>query len=186
MPFDHFGFIAPCYNKVAPYVPGASLLAALDLPVAGTLLDLGGGTGRVAVALAAHTRRTIVADVSPRMLSFAEQKGFPCVAAPAERLPFPDGAIERILMVDAFHHLENQRQAALEMLRVLRHGGRLVIVEPDIRFMDIKLIAIAEKLLWMRSHFLRADALVSLFNPGLTKWEQYRDRSSYILVFTKS
>jgi len=42
----------------------------------------------------------------------------------------------------------------------------LVIEEPDIRTFGVKLIAIAEKLLLMRSHFLAPDAILELFKSG--------------------
>ena len=57
-------------------------------------------------------------------------------------------------MVDALHHVINHGQTAREMYRVLKPGGRIVIEEPDIRSFYVKLIAVAEKLLLMRSHFL--------------------------------
>ena len=57
-------------------------------------------------------------------------------------------------MVDALHHVIHQGQTAREMYRVLKPGGRIVIEEPDIRKFGVKLIAVAEKLLLMRSHFL--------------------------------
>jgi demethylmenaquinone methyltransferase/2-methoxy-6-polyprenyl-1,4-benzoquinol methylase len=52
--------------------------------------------------------------------------------------------------------------------RVLKPGGRIVIEEPDIRAFGVKLIAVAEKLLLMRSHFLAPDQIVKLFGSGKT------------------
>jgi demethylmenaquinone methyltransferase/2-methoxy-6-polyprenyl-1,4-benzoquinol methylase len=67
-------------------------------------------------------------------------------------------------MVDALHHVYHQGQTACEMYRVLKPGGRIVIEEPDIRKFGVKLIAVAEKLLLMRSHFLAPQKIVDLFS----------------------
>ncbi len=56
-------------------------------------------------------------------------------------------------MVDALHHFCNQRQAIEDFLRVLKPGGRLVIEEPDFNHKGVKSLALAEKILLMRSHF---------------------------------
>jgi demethylmenaquinone methyltransferase/2-methoxy-6-polyprenyl-1,4-benzoquinol methylase len=72
-------------------------------------------------------------------------------------------------MVDAFHHVVDQAATAFEMLRVLNPGGLLVIEEPDIRTFGVKLIAVAEKLLMMRSHFLSPEQIASLFPHANTR-----------------
>ena len=67
-------------------------------------------------------------------------------------------------MVDALHHVIHHADSAREMFRVLKPGGILVIEEPDIRTFGVKLIALAEKLLLMRSHFLAPDQIMKLFS----------------------
>jgi demethylmenaquinone methyltransferase/2-methoxy-6-polyprenyl-1,4-benzoquinol methylase len=69
-------------------------------------------------------------------------------------------------MMDALHHVRDQHLTASELWRVLTPGGRIVIVEPDIRKPMVKIIALGEKLLLMRSHFLSSGGIASLFrNP---------------------
>jgi len=163
MPFDHFDLIAGLYNRTAQFSAPTPLLDLLALPPDGLLLDAGGGTGRVAEALRSMVREVVVADLSRGMLRHAADKGLATACAPAEHLPFASGTFNRIIMVDALHHVFDQRQTVTELWRVLAPDGKIVIIEPNIHKFAVKLIAIGEKMLFMRSHFLHAEKIVTLF-----------------------
>src|SRR5437867_4043632 len=47
----------------------------------------------------------------------------------AEEIPFPERIFDRVTLVVAFHHVENQDRALEEMRRVLRDAGRIVLFE---------------------------------------------------------
>jgi demethylmenaquinone methyltransferase/2-methoxy-6-polyprenyl-1,4-benzoquinol methylase len=66
-------------------------------------------------------------------------------------------------MVDALHHVCDHAETAAELWRVLAPGGRIVILEPDIRKISVKLVALAEKIVLMRSHFISPPAINDLF-----------------------
>ncbi len=150
----HFDFLAPLYERFIRPPDAARLQSLLDLPGGGWMLDAGGGTGRVASLLCPLVERLVISDLSFPMAQQAGMKG--CVMptqARVERLPFPDGRFDRILVVDAFHHFGDQPGALNELVRVLTPGGRLVIEEPDIRRFAVKLIALGELLALMNSRF---------------------------------
>ena len=163
MPFDHFDFIAPVFSRVG-YSSLKTMLEQADLPTTGRVLDAGGGTGRVASTIREHAGDVVVADPSLGMLRQADRTQLKLACSNSEHLPFPNETFERIIMVDALHHVIHQGQTASEMYRVLKPGGRIVIEEPDIRKFGVKLIAVAEKLLLMRSHFLSPENIVGLFS----------------------
>jgi len=99
------------------------------------------------------------------MLSEARQKdGLHPVCSHTEKLPFDDETFARIIMVDALHHVINQRGTLDELWRTLQPGGKLVIEEPDLRLFGVKLLAIAEKLALMRSHFLSPPRIAQLLS----------------------
>ena len=159
---DHFSIIAPIYARVT-YSKRDVMREVASLPVRGRLLDVGGGTGRVASAIHDLVDEIILADESFGMLANSPRDSFRSVCGGSETLPFVDASFERVIMVDALHHVAHHARSAQEMFRVLKPGGVLVIEEPDIRTFGVKLIAIAEKLLLMRSHFLSPEQIAKLF-----------------------
>lgn len=163
--FDHFDFLAPHYETfIRPRSP-QELWARAALPVEGALLDAGGGTGRVAQFMTGQAHPVVVADLSFQMLTETQRKdGLHPAATHSERLPFADATFARIIMVDALHHVIDQHATADELWRTLQPGGRIVIEEPDVRTFTVKLLALAEKLALMRSHFLTPAQIAALFN----------------------
>ena len=174
--FDHFAAIAPLYARVT-YSKTNILREVAALPVKGRLLDVGGGTGRVSSAIRDLVDEVVIADISFGMLKETSRASLQLVCGGSESLPFAGNSFERVItlaprcgcsagVVDALHHVINHAESAREMFRLLKPGGLLVIEEPDIRTFGVKLIAIAEKLLLMRSHFLAPVEIVKLFMDG--------------------
>jgi demethylmenaquinone methyltransferase/2-methoxy-6-polyprenyl-1,4-benzoquinol methylase len=162
---DHFGFLAPFYDKLIKPKDPEYLWDFLQLPTDGLLLDAGGGTGRMGQLMTEKSAGVVLADLSLQMLAEAPEKGdFLRVCTHTECFPFPDGIFSRIMMVDALHHVCNQPQTAQELWRVLAPDGYLLIEEPDLRTFTVKLVAIGEKLALMRSHFLAPPEIAALFD----------------------
>ncbi len=163
---DHFNLVSRYYDRLFRVRNAERLQELLQLPAPGPVLDLGGGTGQVTLALRGLADQVVVLDESIGMLRQARLKGLPTVRGEAERLPFAQGAFARILVVDTFHHLRDQRKAAAELLRVLAPGGRLVIEEGNVELTPVRLVALAEKLILMRSHFFSPQAVQRMFEAG--------------------
>jgi demethylmenaquinone methyltransferase/2-methoxy-6-polyprenyl-1,4-benzoquinol methylase len=187
MPFiDHFDLLAPIYDRCISSPDPERLQRLLGLPREAPLLDVGGGTGRVAEILQELGQEVIILDASLPMLEQAHAKGLTAVNAYAEQLPFATGTFERILIVDAIHHVANVPQVLAEFCRVLRPGtGRLVIQEPDIRHFSVKVIAFLERLTLMRSRFYDAQHLVRLLGDCNVRTSVTRAQNMYWISVNK-
>ncbi len=164
-----FDKLAPLYDRVIGKRDPEILINHLDLPTKGTLLDVGGGTGRVSLSLKDHVGKLIISDFSRSMILEAKTKGHnELIQTSAVDAPFPDDHFERILVVDALHHFPNQQGTIKELIRILKPGGILLIEEPDMNRFSVKLVALAEKLALMGSHIhypKEIKAMVEEFGP---------------------
>ena len=180
---DHFGLLAPFYERFIQFREPEKIIQQLNLPVEGAVLDAGGGTGRVSASFDGLAGAIIVADLSWGMLRQAQQKnGLQVVNTHTEALPFPNLYFDRILMVDALHHVCNHQETADELWRVLKPGGRILIEEPDVRTFSVKMVAIAEKLALMRSHFLSPPRIEALFPEATQIRTEMENYNAYILI----
>jgi len=116
-----------------------------DLPRGGRVLDLACGTCDLSLELLRRRpdARVTGVDLSRTMLSLARPKiaaraasdrpggrgGFPLVNAPAEALPFADGVFEGAMIGFGIRNVPDYRAGLGELRRVLRSGGRLVVLE---------------------------------------------------------
>jgi ubiquinone/menaquinone biosynthesis C-methylase UbiE len=181
---DHFSLIAPLYERFFGLAKPEGLLARMNLRPGQAVLDAGGGTGRVAQWLCGEGRKIFIVDPSFSMLrQAAAKKGLYSVCAEAEQLPFSSGTFDRALMVDAFHHVKDQGETVSSLMRVIKMGGQLVIEEPDIRKPGVKVIAAAEKILLMRSHFLSPEKIRRLvFTAGSKARIEAENSTAWVIV----
>jgi ubiquinone/menaquinone biosynthesis C-methylase UbiE len=164
-PFNHFDFLAPYYDRFEKTSDPTRICELTGLPASGLLLDVGGGTGRKSYPLMEMVTGIVIADSSIGMLYQANMKGgFTTICSESERLPFEDESFERVIMVDALHHVSDYRVTTNEMWRVVKSGGRIVIEEPDIRTIPVKIMAIIEKVALMRSHFISPQNIAQSFD----------------------
>lgn len=95
------------------------------------VLDVACGTGDMAVSLVERGCTVTGIDLSEEMLAIARQKA-PIVTfmiADAEHLPFPDASFDAVTCAFGVRNFVHLEQGLNEMLRVLKPGGQLVILE---------------------------------------------------------
>jgi ubiquinone/menaquinone biosynthesis C-methylase UbiE len=101
-----------------------------------TVLDVACGTGTFEqlILLEQPTQKIVGVDLSEKMLEIAEKKcrSYPNVSfgqASATALPFDDRSFDRVVSASALHYFENSTTALLEMKRVLKPAGEVIILD---------------------------------------------------------
>lgn len=95
-------------------------------------LEIGIGTGLVALALSEMGFNVVGIDISPLMLRHAwERIGSRVAVADAAALPVASGSIRQVYAVWVLHHVHHRAAAFREIARVLRPGGLFVAVPPS-------------------------------------------------------
>jgi len=102
------------------------------------VLDIAGGTGDLSLAFAAKvgpTGRVVHTDINEAMLREGRNrlldKGLvlPTLVCDAEKLPFATGSFDFVSVAFGLRNMTHKDQALAEMLRVLKTGGRLLVLE---------------------------------------------------------
>jgi ArsR family transcriptional regulator len=104
------------------------------LPPHWIVADLGCGTGHVAARLAPHVRGVIGVDQSAAMLKAARKRtralrNVELRQGSLEALPLDDGSVDGALVLLALTYVAEPARAVREVVRVLRPGGRAVVVD---------------------------------------------------------
>ncbi|CAN5271456.1 metalloregulator ArsR/SmtB family transcription factor [soil metagenome] len=99
-----------------------------------TVGDLGCGTGQVAESLAPFVRRVIAVDDSSAMLAAARKRlsdleNLDLRSGDLAALPVADGELDAAVLFLVLHHIVEPAQIVAEVARVLRPGGRLLLVD---------------------------------------------------------
>lgn len=138
MPSDSIVFnrAADFYDETRGFPPGVERAVAETLRQAGHLthasqvLEIGIGTGRIALPLARHVRAVYGVDLARPMLDRlrAKKSGqrIEVAEADAAHLPFPADRFDAAIAVHVFHLMAAWQEAAHELARVLRPGAPLL------------------------------------------------------------
>src|SRR4029079_1810769 len=99
------------------------------------ILDVGCGTGANLLMLSKFGDAEGV-DLSEDALAFCRERGLENVKlGAAEKLPYDDGTFDLVTALDVVEHLDDDLGGLSEMRRVLRPGGRVLLVVPTFMFL---------------------------------------------------
>jgi ubiquinone/menaquinone biosynthesis C-methylase UbiE len=131
--------------------------------------DIGAGTGFMTEGLVAAGARVIAVDPSGNMLAELRRKFHRVNAVDArlheeERLPINDRSVDGVFANMVLHHTEGPLRAIMEMKRILKPGGRLVITDLDKH--DFQFLKAEHQDRWMG--FYRSDIRHWLMTAGFS------------------
>jgi ArsR family transcriptional regulator len=135
---EYFNRLAGKFGRT--YIPGRSWQALahglLQLLPPMVIADLGAGEGTLSQLLARHAERVIAVDSSEKMVEFganiARENGFTNLEyrlGDIEAPPIADGEVDVALFSQALHHAARPPRAVAEAFRILKPGGRILILD---------------------------------------------------------
>lgn len=95
-------------------------------------LDVGTGAGAFAIALAPLVREVVGVDIVPELLEEGRKRApanVRLVEGEATALPFGPGEFDLVCSARTFHHIARPELVLAEMIRVLRPGGTILVVD---------------------------------------------------------
>jgi SAM-dependent methyltransferase len=127
-----FGRAADAYERSRPSYPEAAvalLAAELGIVPGATVLDLAAGTGKLTRLIADLGADLVAVEPSAAMRAefAAVLPGVPAHEGTAEAIPLADGAVDAVVVAQAFHWFD-ATHALREIARVLRRGGGLGLI----------------------------------------------------------
>lgn len=134
----YFDELAGRFGK--DYVPGRSwkalaeaLIKVLNYRV---VADLGAGEGTLAQLLAQRAEQVIAVDLSPKMVEFGQElaiqnglKNLEYRLGDIENPPIEDASLDLAILSQALHHAEHPQRALDSAFRILKPGGRLIVLD---------------------------------------------------------
>jgi SAM-dependent methyltransferase len=114
------------------------LLANLAIEADSVIADIGAGTGYFSLPMAARAPRgrVLAVDIQPEMLAIVTSRAKAAGLANVEPVlatetdpRLPAGAVDVVLMVDAYHEFSHPYEVMQGVVRGLKPGGRVVLIE---------------------------------------------------------
>ena len=140
-----FDSVAPKYDLMNDLMSGglhrawkAFTVLVADVQEGDAVLDIAGGTGDLAMAFAKKVGKSgqvVHTDINEAMLRTGRDRlldagvSLPTVVCDAEQLPFPDNHFAVVSVAFGLRNMTHKDAALAEMWRVLRPGGKLLVLE---------------------------------------------------------
>jgi demethylmenaquinone methyltransferase/2-methoxy-6-polyprenyl-1,4-benzoquinol methylase len=140
-----FGSVAPSYDLMNDLMSAGMhrlwkrfTVAQSGVRPGQSVLDIAGGTGDLALQFARRVGaqgRVVLTDINPAMLWRGRDRlldaglTIPAVQCNAETLPFSGSTFDCVSVAFGLRNMTDKERALREMLRVLRPGGRLLVLE---------------------------------------------------------
>jgi len=108
------------------------VVMALDLKATDVLADIGAGTGYFARRFARHAAKVYAVDIDAGLLAVARKQApanLETVLSTPDDPHLPDQSVDIVFFCDVLHHIENRPAYYAKLAKVLKPGGRIVVVD---------------------------------------------------------
>lgn len=158
-----FDRVAICYD-IIPYLLRINypiVEKEMSLKKGQKVLDVGGGTGRLAEKIVnLFDAEVTILDPSRSMLKRVKlHPRIKTIYGEIEKAPFNEESFDVIVCVDTLHHLRSPKNALQQMHRILKPKGKIFIQDFDITKFRTKILRFGEECLGERGRFYSPQVL---------------------------
>lgn len=122
------------------------------------IVDIGGGTGKLAEFICNDCKTVYVLDESEKMLSKVNQSpNLITINGNALKSPFENNSIDTVILCDVFHHIKEQEELILEINRILKDHGKIVMLDFNRKNIKTILLRAFEFIIFGRLFFRTKD-----------------------------
>ncbi|MBI2266475.1 MAG: class I SAM-dependent methyltransferase [Armatimonadetes bacterium] len=186
--FDRLAFLYDGFMKKAGLADEVRLLNYLGDVSGKRIADIGGGTGSLSAMLADLNAEVALIEPSVSMSCIALHKDrrIRSVNASAESIPLSDAVFDVVCLKDCLHHITDRQKAVAEAVRILRPGGKIVVMEFHPGSFKAKLILLFERLCLERTRLIHPETLKKmLYDRGVEGEIFLLNRLEYLYVGCK-
>ncbi|WP_053955030.1 class I SAM-dependent methyltransferase [Inediibacterium massiliense] len=160
--------------------------AAANIDGHEVVVDIGGGTGRLAQYICESCKTVYVLDESEKMLSKVNQgKNLISIKGNALKAPFKNNSIDTVILSDVFHHIKEQKELVIEIDRILKDRGKVVMLDFDRKHIKTRLLRVFEFILFGRLFFKTKEEVRSLLEEYFDIKKVYDKGYYFIFVGEK-
>lgn len=154
----------------------------LDLGGDETLLDIGGGTGKLAKYLSSYCKKVYVLDESQGMLSKVKGgENIIPLLGDALNTGFDSESLDVVILSDVLHHIENQDKLIEEIHRLLKKRGKIVILDFEKKHFKTRLLGVFEYILFGRLFYRSGEETKGLLEGKFTITKFVHEKYYYIV-----
>jgi len=173
------------------YVKRDDIVAAAGAKPGMTVADIGAGTGLFTMLFSDAVKpggSVYAVDISPAFVEYIQEtakkrrvRNVTAILTDGVELKLPDASIDLVYMSDVYHHFEHPAETLASIRRVLKPGGRLVVVDYE-RVPGVTPPARVEHVRVDKRGAIRE---IEAAGFGLLEEKKKMMRDNYFLVFTE-
>jgi demethylmenaquinone methyltransferase/2-methoxy-6-polyprenyl-1,4-benzoquinol methylase len=156
--------------------------AAANIQLHQVVVDIGGGTGRLAQYICNSCKTVYVLDESEKMLSkVIQEKNLITIKGNALKAPFQSNSIDTVILSDVFHHIKEQEQLIEEIFRILKAEGKVVMMDFHKKHIKTRILRAFEFILFGKLFFRTKDEAKGLLEKKFNVSKFY-DKGYYFII----
>lgn len=150
------------------------------------VVDVGGGTGKLAEVMADNCQTIYVLDESKGMLAKVKQNSkVKPIIRDALNTNFEKESIDIVTMVDSLHHIDNHPELMKEMHRILKVGEKILILDLEREDIRIKLLKIFEFFLFGKLNYRTSKEVITLLSEKFNVIKHIDKKYYYFILAEK-